>query len=140
MQSGAKPKGEPILETHSKIAGTTILDISQNGIKLEINSAGETKGKYNSRDMSTTTVWMKTDGTSEWETKGLQNTKDGDTLAVWGKGTGKSSGPTSQAWEGEMHVMTQSPKLAWMNTAKLWIEGSGDQAKGESHAKIYQQM
>jgi len=139
MQTG-KTKGEEVLETHSKITGTTIRDISQNGIKLEINSNGQSKGKYESNDMSTTTVTMKTDGTSEWESKGIQRTKDGHMLAVWGNGTGKSTGPTSQTWEGEMHIMTQSPKLAWMNTAKFWIEGSGDQAKGESHAKIYRTM
>jgi hypothetical protein len=132
--------GEPILESNSKIAGTTIRDISQNGIKMEINSMGETKGKYHSNDISTTTVWNKTDGTSEWESKGIQNTRDGDFIAVWGKGTGKSTGPTAQSWEGEMHFMTQSPKLAWMNTANFWIQGSGDMAKGESHAKIYQKM
>ena len=132
--------GEPILETSSKIAGTTILDISQNGIKMEINRTGQTKGKYHSNDTSTTTIWNKTDGTSEWESKGIQMTHAGDFIAAWGKGTGKPTGPTSQAWEGEMHCMTQFPKLAWMNAATFWIEGTGDQAKGESHAKIYQKM
>src|SRR5262249_20057065 len=111
----------------------------QMGIKIQINSTGDTKGKYNSKDMSTTTVTMKTDGTSEWESKGIQSTHDGEMVVMWGSGTGKSTGPTSQTWEGEMHAMSQSPKLAWMNTAKFWIEGTGDQAKGESHAKLYQQ-
>jgi hypothetical protein len=140
MQTSGKTKGELVLETHSRIQGTTVRDISQNGIKIEINSTGQSKGKYESNDISTTSVWMKTDGTSEWESKGIQNTRDGQTLAVWGKGTGKSTGPTTQAWEGELHVMTQSPKLGWMNTAEFWIEGTGDQAKGESHAKMYHRM
>jgi hypothetical protein len=140
MQSAGPTRGEQVLETHSKISGTTIRDISQNGIKLEINSSGQSNGKYESNDMSTTTVTMKTDGSSEWESKGIQMTKDGEMLAVWGNGTGRPIGPTSQSWEGELHVMTQSPKLAWMNTAKFWIEGSGDQAKGESHARVYQTM
>jgi len=135
-----KTKGEPILETHSKIAGVTILDITQEGVKMQINSNAQSKGKYNSNDMSTTTVVNKVDGTSTWESKGVQNTYEGEMLVMWGSGTGKSVGPTTQMWEGGMHVMTKSPKLAWMNNANFWIEGSGDMSKGESHAKLYQQM
>jgi hypothetical protein len=109
MQSSGQSKGEPILETSSKIGSVSIRDITQAGIKMEINSTGQTKGKYHSNDISTTTVWNKTDGTSEWESKGIQNTHDGDFIAVWGKGTGKPTGQSSQVWEGEMHFMTQSP-------------------------------
>jgi hypothetical protein len=138
MQSSMKAKGEPVIETHSKIAGVTILDITQDGVKMQINGNGQSKGKYNSNDMSTTTVVNKTDGSSIWESKGVQNTHEGEMLVMWGSGTGKPTGPTTQAWEGEMHVMTKSPKLAWMNNAKFWIEGSGDMSKGESHAKLYQ--
>ena len=138
MQSSGKAKGEQILETHGKTQGTTIQDISQDGIKIQINSKSESKGKYHSNDMGTTTVWMKTDGTSEWESKGIQITHDGDMIAAWGKGTGKPTGPMAQSWEGEMHYMTQSPKLAWMNTASFWIEGTADNAKESSSAKVYQ--
>jgi hypothetical protein len=140
MQSTMKEKGELVIETQSKIAGVTILDITQDGVKMQINGNGQSKGKYNSNDMSTTTVVNKVDGTSTWESKGIQNTHDGDMLVLMGSGTGRPIGPTTQQWEGEMHIMTKSPKLAWMNNANFWIEGSGDMAKGESHAKIYQQM
>ena len=140
MQSSMKTKGEPVLETHSKIMGVTILDITQDGVKMQINGTGQSKGKYNSNDMSTTTVVNKVDGTSTWESKGIQNTHDGEMLVTWGSGTGKPTGPGSSSWEGEMHIMTQSSKLGWMNNAKFWVEGSGDMAKGESHAKIFQQM
>jgi hypothetical protein len=140
MQSSMKTKGELVLETHSKIAGVTILDITQEGVKMQINGNGQSKGKYNSNDLSTTTVVNKIDGSSTWESKGIQNTHDGEMLVTWGSGAGKPTGPTTQSWEGELHIMTQSPKLAWMNNAKFWIEGSGDMSKGESQAKIYQQM
>ncbi len=140
MQSSTKMKGDPVLETHGKIQGITILDITQSGIKMQINQQGQSKGKYSSNDISTVTVVNNADGTSTWETKGIQNTHDGDMLAVWGSGTGKNAGPGTTNWEGEMHMMSQSPKLAWVNTAKFWIEGSGDMQKGESHAKIYQMM
>jgi len=133
-----KAKGDLVLETNSKIAGVTILDITQDGVKMQINGNGQSKGKYNSNDISTTTVVNKTDGTSQWESKGIQNTHDGEMLVTWGSGSGKPIGPTTQSWEGEMHIMTQSPKLAWMNSAKFWVEGSGDMGKGESHARIFQ--
>jgi len=131
-------KGELVLETHSKISGITILDILQDGIKMQINGNGQSKGKYNSNDISTTTVVNKSDGTSTWESKGMQNTHDGEMLVIWGSGNGHPTGPMSSAWEGEMHIMTNSPKLAWMNSTKFWAEGAGDMSKGESHAKIYQ--
>jgi hypothetical protein len=138
MDSSGKAKGEQVLETESKTQGTTILDISQDGIKMQINSAGESKGKYHSNDLGTTTIWMKTDGTSEWESKAIQMTHDGEMVASWGKGSAKTLSPTKQAWTGEMHYMTQSPKLAWMNTATFWVEGVADNSKGGASAKVYQ--
>jgi hypothetical protein len=138
MQSSQKTKGEEVMEIRSKTAGTTIKDISPSGITMELNSEAQTKGKFNAQGVATTTVVMKTDGTSTWENKGMLFTNDGDMLVIWGKGTGKSVSPTAQAWEGEMHAMSQSPKLAWLNNAKLWTEGTGNRAKNESVAKIYQ--
>jgi hypothetical protein len=140
MQSSqkTKTKGEEVLEMRSKTVTTTVKDISPSGVTLELNSEGQSKGKINAQGIATTTVVMKTDGTSTWENKGIFNTNDGDMLVIWGKGTGKSVSPSAQAWEGEMHAMSQSPKLAWLNNAKLWTEGKGDRAKNESVAKVYQ--
>ncbi len=139
MQTSKQKEGELLLETRSKIVTTTVKDISEKGITLEFNSTGHSTGKYNSEDTSTVTVWMKTDGTSEYENKGIQTTSQGDFIAVWGKGTGKTTGPGTQAWEGEVHFMTQSPKLVWLNNVKGWAKGVGNQAKGESSGKIFQQ-
>jgi len=47
------------------------------------------------------------------------------------------SGPTTGNWEGELHFMTQSPKLSWLNNSTGWAEGQGNMATGESHGKIY---
>jgi hypothetical protein len=138
MQSSQKTKGDEVIEIRSKMVGTTIKDISQTGITMEMNSDVQIKGKFNGQGRATTTVVMKTDGTSTWENKGMLFTNDGDMLAMWGKGTGKSAGPTSQTWDGEMHAMSQSPKLAWVNNAKLWTEGKGDSVKNESVAKVFQ--
>src|SRR5437773_2133026 len=37
----------------------------------------------------------------------------------------------------ELHFMTQSPKLSWLNNSTGWAEGQGNMATGESHGKIY---
>jgi hypothetical protein len=134
-----KMKGDLLLEVNEKTVSTSVRDISPTGIKLEFNSQDTTKGKHKANGNSTVTVWLKTDGTSEWESKGIQTTTEGDFIAAWGKGTGKSTGPTTQAWEGELHFMTQSKKLSWLNNVTGWVEGEGNQATGESHGKIFQQ-
>jgi hypothetical protein len=139
MQTSKKTKGEQIFEANTKLVTITVKEISQSGITLDINQNIQTKGKVNAQGVATTTVWNKTDGTSQWENKGILTTNEGDFVAVWGKGTGKNMSPTTQAWEGEVNFMAQSPKLAWLNNAKVWTEGTGDQAKGEGHAKFYQQ-
>jgi hypothetical protein len=131
-------KGEQILDVHGKSTGITINDISQSGIELEQNSTDQATGKFNAMGFSTVKVHQKTDGTSEWEQKGILNTMEGDFVAVWGKGNGKNTGPTSATWEGEVHFMTQSPKLSWLNNTKGWVEGSGDQARGEFHGRIFE--
>lgn len=139
MQATAKTKGELIFENHGKTVGTTVKEISPTGIKLESNSQDQLTGRINAQGMSTITSWQKTDGTSEWEVKGLGRTPDGDMFVGWGTGTGKQTGPTSYAVEGEMTMMSQSPKLAWLNNAKVWVEGSGDQAKGDFVGRFYLQ-
>lgn len=131
-------KGDLIAELSGKNAGITIKDVSQSGIHLEQNTVDQVTGKINGAGFTTVNVKQKTDGTSEYEQKGILNTMEGDFIAVWGKGTGKNTGPTTATWEGEMHFMTQSPKLAWLNNTKGWIEGSGDQAAGTFQGKVYE--
>ena len=133
-----KGKGELILENRGKLVTVTVKEISQTGITLEYNSQDQWTGKVNGRGNSTTTVRLKTDNTAEWESKGVAATNEGDFIAVWGSGTGKNTSPTTQTWEGELHFMGQSPKLSWLNTTTGWVEGTGDQVKGESHVKVFQ--
>jgi hypothetical protein len=85
MQSSQKTKGEEVLEMRSKTVTTTVKDISPSGVTLELNSEGQSKGKINAQGVATTTVVMKTDGTSTWENKGIFNTNDGDMLVIWGR-------------------------------------------------------
>jgi hypothetical protein len=132
-------KGELLFELHSKAVTTTVRDISESGITLEQNSIDQAKGKVNADGMSTVTIHQKPDGSGEWENKGIMTTREGDFIAAWGSGKGKNTGPTTAEWSGELHFMSQSPKLSWLNGAKGWVEGKGDQAKGESWGKIYLQ-
>ncbi len=127
------------MEIHDKSVTTTVRDISETGIKLEQNSTSQVKGRVNGVGMSTVNFKLKKDGSSEWQLKGIMNTMEGDLVAVWGGGTGKATGPTTAAWTGEVHFMSTSPKLAWLNNVKGWVEGSGDQAKGEAWGKVYEQ-
>jgi hypothetical protein len=139
MQTAAKTKGDLILQTLGKTVTTTVRDISPAGIKLEFNSEVRTTGRVKAKGLGTLSVWQKTDGTSEWENKGVLTTTQGDLIAAWGKGTGKSTSPTTTAWEGDLHFMSQSPRLSWLNNMECWTEGTADQTKGVSRGKVYQQ-
>lgn len=132
-----KMKGELLFELKGKTVTRTIKDISPNGVKIEMNDTGEIKGKYNAAHIETVNVLLKTDGTNEWETKAIDTTKEGDMIVSWGSGKGRSTGPGTASWEGEMHYMTQSPRLASLNNTTAWIEGSGNMATGEHQGKIY---
>jgi hypothetical protein len=139
MQTTGKTKGEQIFEVHGKTTSVTVKDISQTGIKAEYNSQDQFTGKVKGQGVTTVSVWLKTDGTAEWESKGMGSTNEGDFLAVWGKGTGKNTSPTTQTFQGEMHFMSQSPKLSWLNSVTGWMEGIGDSAKNDYTGKIFLQ-
>jgi hypothetical protein len=130
-------KGELLYEFKSKNVTTTIKDIGQNGIQLEMNDQGEVSGKLHGRHMETVSVNQKTDGSSDFSVKSILNTKDGDMVVVLGGGKGKSTSPQTATWQGELHFMTQSPKLAWLNNSTGLIEGQGNMATGESSGKVY---
>ena len=132
-----KMKGELIGEINAKITTTTIKDISPNGVKAEVNYLGETRGRLSGRSVYTVAVLWKPDGTSEFETKGITTTKDGDTVAAWGSGKGRTTGPSSASVEMEVHYLTQSPRLSWLNNTKALGEGTVNRATGESQAKFY---
>ena len=135
--SSLKNKGELLYEVHSKNVSVTIKDIGTNGLKLEMNDRGEVSGKLQGGHIDTVNVNAKLDGSSEWQVKSIMNTKDGDTVLVWGGGKGKSTSAQTATWDGELHFITQSPKLSWLNNSTGLVEGQGNMATGESSAKIY---
>ena len=130
-------KGELLFEIQGKTVSRTVKEITPHGVKLQMNDEGQSTGKINANQVNTVDLFMKTDGTQDWESKALLNTRDGDLLVVSGRGTGRITSPTTGTWQGELAFMTQSPKLAYLNTTKGWIEGSGDMAKGTYTGKVY---
>jgi hypothetical protein len=133
--STQKTKGELIGEIKGKQSSWTIKEINQSGVKMEMNDEGTITGKYNANFMETISIHRKPDGTSTWESRGIEMAGP-DMLVTMGKGTAKSNGPNT-TWEGEITYMTQSPKLAWLNTTKGWIEGTANQAEREYTARVH---
>lgn len=131
-------KGELIGELRGKTVTTTVKSISPFGVSLSSNGAGQFTGKYAASEIDTMDVSISRDGTIQYEVKALHNTMDGDMIVLTSRGQGKSTGQTT-ALEGEVVFMTQSAKLAWLNTTKGWAEGSMNNATGEFQAKFYAQ-
>lgn len=130
-------KGELLYEIQGKTNSWTVKEITPHGVKMQMNDQGQSTGKLSAGQVNTVDIFMKTDGTSEWESKAVQRTNDGDMVVVSGRGTGRTTSPTTSAWQGELAFMTQSPKLAWLNNTKGWVEGSADNPQGTYHAKVY---
>ena|ERR1700676_3188816 len=132
-------KGELIGEVRGKSVTTTIKEVSPFGVRFSTNGTGQFTGKYTASQMETVNVSLNLDGSSSYESKALQNTLEGDFIVITTRGTGRSTGPTTVAFEGDAVFMTQSKKLAWLNTSKGWIEGSTNNATGEYSIKFYTQ-
>ncbi len=126
-------KKEMLIEIKEKTDATIIKEFSQDGAMVQYNSSGEAKSdKYQANHVETTDVKMKIDGTNEWESKSIEMTKEGDVLMIWGKGTGKQNNFT-----GEVTLMTNSPKLSWLNNTKAKVEGMVDMKSNEATVKIW---
>jgi hypothetical protein len=132
-------KGELIGELRGKTVTTTVKAISPFGVSLSSNGTGQFTGKYAAAQTETIDVSLNRDGTIQYEVNAIQNTMDGDFVVLTSRGQGKSTPPTTVALEGEVVFMTQSAKLAWLNTTKGWAEGSLNSATGEYQAKFYAQ-
>ncbi len=116
----------------------TIRDITPDGIKLELNFEGQTKGKVEGRYYGTSSLVQKIDKTIDLDTKIIETTHDGEMLVYYGKGHGKITSPDWNDWQAEVEFMTMSPKYAWLNGKKALVEGLTNIGKGEINAKIYE--
>jgi hypothetical protein len=104
----------------------------QDGVKIQFNSIGESKGRYQAQHTETVDILRKMDGTNEWESRVIDVTREGDTIMISGKGVGKMD-----TFQGEYTFMTQSPKLAWLNSSKPYAEGMTDMRSNQATIKIY---
>lgn len=128
---------DPAWEQHVKTVTTTVRAISAEGVTLEMNYQGETKGKLKAQITGTMTLWTKPDGTWTWEDKLLGGTATGDRFVGWGKGSGKPTGGASMGWEGEFQTMSASPALSWLNNAKFRVHGAGDGTGPEAKIQFH---
>lgn len=127
-----KENCEEIVEINEKMVVTIIKEFTKDGAKMQVNSVGETKGKFNAAHTETIDVFQKMDGTNTWEGRVMDVTMDGDVIMMSGKGTGKGN-----SFQGECTLMTMSKKLAWLNSTKGWVEGTADQRNGKATLKVY---
>lgn len=131
-------KGDLIVEQRGNRVSLTIRDITPDGIKVELDFEGQSKGKFEGRYFGTSNIVQKIDKTLELETKIVETTRDGDMIVYFGKGHGTMVRPDWNSWQAEVEFMTTSPKLSWLNGKKAIIEGSANIAKGEMQTKIYE--
>jgi len=138
MQTQTQKTGELLGEIRGKTVSRSIKDITPLGIRLELNNEGKfVGGKYVANHLETVSVFQSLDGSLQWETKGLDMTTEGETVVISGRGTGKATGPATIWAEGETVYMTQSPKLAWLNTTKGRVEVTSNNQTGEFEIKVY---
>ncbi len=137
MMTTQLEKGSLLGESRTKVGPYTIKEITPFGLKIERNDSGQFTGAYTANVMDSLTIFLKNDGTLDWEAKSLSYTKEGDLIVSHAHGTGRMSGPTSSTVEGEALLMTQSPKLSWLNNKKFRVEGTGDLATMEDRVKFF---
>ncbi|MGA2199612.1 MAG: hypothetical protein ABSG45_06710 [Nitrososphaerales archaeon] len=132
-------KGELIGEVRGRSTTTTIKEVTPFGVRMATNGNGHFTGKYVASQVETIDVTLGRDSAVQYDVKGIQNTMEGEVVVFTSRGSGKVTSPTTVALEGEVVFMTQSPKLAWLNTTACWAEGNVDNSTGEYHAKFYAQ-
>ncbi len=130
---------ELVGEVTERTTSVTVKEVGRQGVRLSQNAQGRTKGLYDATHMCTTEALMKPDGTAEAEFRGMERTTEGDAILLQGRGTGRMTGPTTSRWEGSATYLTASKKFAWLNSAKIRWEGTGDTSTGENTAKFFAQ-
>jgi hypothetical protein len=130
-------KREPIVEIKKRISSVVIKDFNTDGAEIQLNSAGEMKGRYHGSHMETVDSTFKVDGSSSWQVKAMEYTKEGDAIMMMGAGTSQMVRPMEATIIGEVTYMTNSPRLNWLNGAKADLNGMIDFKNGETHLKVY---
>lgn len=130
-------KGSLLGELKLKTVTTTVKEVSPLGIRIEQNQDGDFVGRYIAHHIATRETFLKPDGSSEWNAVFYQRTQEGDIVYGTAHGTRKMTDPTTSKGESEAIIMTESPKLSWLNMKKAKGESTVDIATGETHFKMY---
>ena len=130
-------KEELLLELRGKNTTRTIKDFSPEGIKLENNLEGESKGVYNATFYATINLLVKPDRTIDYEVRQIDTTSDGETILLYFRGKSIIESPTHNRFEGEITFQTSSKKFAWLNGIKARHEGEYNPVKGENNFRVY---
>jgi PKD repeat protein len=136
----AEAKEELLLELKAKNTTRTVKDFSSEGIRLEDNLEGESKGVYNASFYGTINLLAKPDGTIDYEVRQIDTTSDGDTVLLYFKGKSIIESPTHNKFVGENTFQTSSKKLAWLNGIKARHEGEYNPVAGENNFRVYERM
>jgi hypothetical protein len=128
---------ELLFEGKEDTSSVKINGFSPDGAMLEITLFGKVNGKVTGIILSTHTILLKPDRTSEVEVKSIIFS-NGEPIFIWGKDTGKVVDPTPIGKiEGNLTFQTPSQKLGYLNTTKCWTEALYNIATGEYSFKVY---
>jgi hypothetical protein len=128
---------ELLFEGKENTTAVNIKEFSPEGAKLIINLKGKISGKVEGFILSTHSILMKPDRTSDVEIKSIIFS-NGEAVFAWGKDTGKVVDPTPIGKiEGNLTFQTPSQRLAYLNTTKGWTEATYNIATGEYTFKVY---
>ena len=133
----AEAKEELLLELKAKNTTRTVKDFSSEGIRLEDNFEGESKGVYNASFYGTINALVKPDRTIDYEVRQIDTTTDGETVLIYFKGKSIIESPTHNRFVGENTFQTSSKKLAWLNGIKARHEGEYNPVSGENSFRVY---
>jgi len=128
---------EILFEGKESTSSVKIKEFSPQGASLEISLKGKVTGKIEGFILSTHTILMKLDRTSEVEIKSIIFS-NGEPIFISGKDTGKVIDPTPTGKiEGNLTFQTPSQRLSYLNGTKGWTEALYNIATGEYNFKVY---
>ena len=128
---------ELLFEGKENTTSVNIREFSPKGASLDITLSGKISGKIEGLILSTHSILMKPDRTSDVEIKAIIFS-DGEPIFVSGKDTGKVIDPTPIGKiERNLTFQTPSQRLSYLNSTKGWSEAIYNIATGEYTFKVY---
>ena len=128
---------ELLFEGKETTSAVNIKEFSPKGAVLDISLGGKISGKVEGFILSTHSILMKPDRTSEVEIRSIIFS-NGEAVFAMGEDTGKVVDPTPIGKiEGNLTFQTPSQRLAYLNKTKGWTEATYNIATGEYIFKVY---